>query len=134
MDRFTFKNLLLASYSDSFLFNGRPFPEIDRASIGCPLSCTLADIFLGCLEAELLRDCPMAYKPIFYNRHVDDTCVLFKYINYPDLFLIYLNKKHPNIKITLERKNDNQLSILDIVISNETDLKCPYFAKPHSLG
>ena len=135
MDRSTFKNLLQVACSDSFfLFNGRAYSQIDGASMGCPLSCTIANIFLGHLEEEWLQDCPIEYKPIFYNRYVDDTCAVFKSAHHPDLFLNYLNNKHPKIKFTLEKENNNQLSFLDILISNADRFKTSIFRKSTFTG
>ena len=135
MDRSTFKNLLQVSCSDSFfLFNGRTFSQIDGDSMGCPLSCTIAKIFLGYHEEAWLRDCLIEYKPIFYNRYVDDTCAVFKSAHHPDLFLNYLNNKHSKIKFNLEKENSNQLAFLDISISNADTFKTSIFCKSTFTG
>ena len=39
-------------------------------------------------------------------------------------FFDYLNSRHPNIKLTFEKRNGGKLAFLDILISNENDNFC----------
>ena len=59
----------------------------------------------------------MSFKPLFYRRYVDDTFLIFRDSSHVDLFLNYLNSKHPNIKFTSEVEQNSALSFLDILIT-----------------
>ena len=50
-------------------------------------------------------------------RYVDDTFLLFKRPEHAELFLNYLNSKHPNITFTCEAESSNSLPFLDINIT-----------------
>ncbi|RWR98673.1 uncharacterized protein B4U79_07024, partial [Dinothrombium tinctorium] len=54
-------------------------------------------------------------KPKIWIRYVDDCFSVIDSINI-DKFLNNLNSMHKNIKFTLERENDSQLSFLDVKI------------------
>ena len=73
------------------------------------------------LESLLLDQCPLAFKPVFYKRYVDDTFLLFKEKHHATLFLDFINSFHQNIKFTMEQESDNQLSFLDILISRTSN-------------
>ena len=66
------------------------------------------------LKEQWMFDCPIDYKPISYRRYVDDTFLLFSCELHATKFLNYRNSKHRNIKITVEREENNSLSFLDI--------------------
>ena len=67
-------------------------------------------------EKIWLDECPISFKPVFYRRYVDDTFLVFDDSSHIELFLNYLNSRHPNIKFTCEIEQDNKLSFLDIQI------------------
>ena len=52
---------------------------------------------------------------LFYKRYVDDIFSLFKREADADRFLTFLNRQHPNIKLTIEKEKNNQLPFLDIL-------------------
>ena len=87
--------------------------------MGSPLGPTLANVFLCYYEKLWLDDCPLEYKPIMYNRYVDDCFLMFRDVSHVDAFLDYLNTKHKNIKYTVEYENNNQLPFLDILITKQ---------------
>jgi hypothetical protein len=68
-------------------------------------------------EATWLANCPLDFKPIFYNRYVDDTFLIFKHPSHVGLFLNYLNLQHKSIKFTMELESDNSLSFLDCKVT-----------------
>ena len=84
--------------------------------MGSPLGPTLANIFLCFHETLWLQDCPKEFKPIKYNRYVDDCLLVFKSKEHVSRFLDYLNNKHKNISFTSECEQSNQLPFLDIMI------------------
>ena len=74
---------------------------------------------MGYHEKKWLDDCPVQFKPLHYRRYVDDTFLIFKDHAHVELFLNYLNSKHPNIKFTSEIESDNKISFLDVLIERE---------------
>ena len=85
--------------------------------MGSPCGPTLANIFLCYYERKWLEDCPADFRPVIYKRYVDDTFLLFRDVEHIDLFLSYMNSKHPNIKFTKELEEDAMLSFLDVTIT-----------------
>ena len=69
------------------------------------------------LEELILDQCPNSFKPIFYKRYVDDTFVLFNDESHAQLFLNFINEFHPNIRFSMDKESNNQISFLDILIS-----------------
>ena len=59
------------------------------------------------------------FKPVFYERYVDDIFVLFRKEEQLQLFPNYFNSCHENIKFTSEKESNNKLSFLDIEISRD---------------
>jgi len=113
-----FKKLLeLAVKSSFFIFNDIMYQQCEGLGMGLPLGPTLANIFMGFHEEQWLEDCPQSFKPFFYRRYVDDCFLLFDDEASADKFLKYLNKKHKNIKFTMEKENSNKISFLDVKIS-----------------
>ena len=86
------------------------------------MSYTLANIFLCHHEENWLNNCPIAYKPIFYRRYMDDTYMLFNEHSHINQFLTYLNFQHPNIKFTSELENDGKISFLDCTVERVDNL------------
>ena len=76
-----------------------------------------------------------SFKPAFYNRYIDDTFLLFKDSSHIDLFLQYLNSKHPSINFTKETECNNVLNFLDVSISKEDNVfKTSVYRKPTFTG
>ena len=63
-----------------------------------------------------MSDFPIDYKPISYERYVDDTFLLFSSELHVTKVLNYMNSKYWNIKFTAEREENNSLSFSDIKI------------------
>ena len=91
--------------------------------MGLPLGHTFANGFMWYHENIWLTDCPVDFKPILYQRYVDDTFLLFKHRSHANLFLNYLNSKHSNIKFTCDFEVDGSLSFLNLKDSRK-DNKC----------
>ena len=81
-----------------------------------PLGPTPANLFSCHFEEQWMSDCPIDYKPISYRRYVDDTILFFSSELQVNKFLNFMNSKHQNINFTVERKENNSLSFLDINI------------------
>ena len=111
------KFLNLTLLENYFIFNKQLYKQVDGLAMGSPIAPTLANIFLCYNEKQWLDECPIQFKPVLYRRYMDDSFLLFKDPNHIDLFLNYLNSKHPNIKFTSETEQNNTLPFLDISVN-----------------
>ena len=118
LDRSDFKKLLEIAVQDThFLFNKEIYKQVDGVSMGSPLGPIMANAFMCSLEEQMLDDCPLAYRPLFYRRYVDDTIALFRSREAAENFFDHINSLHPNINFTIEHELDNKLAFLDILIT-----------------
>ena len=75
------------------------------------------------------------YEIILYRRYVDYIICLFNSDSDADRFYEFLNKQHPNIKFTLQKQQNNQISFLDILIKkNGENLSTTTFRKKTAIG
>ena len=49
---------------------------------------------------------------------MDDIICLFNSESDADTFFVFLNQRHPKIKIRIEKQTENQLSFLDLLITS----------------
>ena len=136
MDRQLFRQFLNLAVGDSyFVFNELYYKQKDGLAMGCPLSATLANIFMCHHESIWLDDCPIDFKPVFYKRYVDDTFVIFKKREHAQKFFDYMNTKHHKIKFTMEAENNNKIPFLDILIEKQNNrLDLSIYRKPTFSG
>ena len=73
------------------------------------------------LQSNWLKDCPKNFKPVYYKRYVDDIFALFNKPEHAQFFLEYMNKKHKNMKFSIETEINGSLSFLDVKIFREND-------------
>jgi hypothetical protein len=117
LSRKYFKLLLeLTVFNSFFIFNGSLYKQIEGLGMGLPLGPTFANIFMCFYEKIWLEKCPSNFRPIFYKRYIDDTFVLFKSEAHIEMFLQYLNTRHPNIRFTFESEHNNRLNFLDVCV------------------
>ena len=115
-----FKELLFLAVSEvPFIFNGKFYKQTDGVSMGSPLGPSFANAFLCKHEHVWLKECPTAFKPVYYKRYVDDTFLLFKSEDHVKPFLEYLNSRHNCIKFTHELEVNQRLNFLDISIERQ---------------
>ena len=118
--RSDFKELLQLTCNESFfIFDKIAYQQRDGAQMGSPLGPTLANAFLCYHERNWLQNCPPDFKPIYYKRYVDDTCIFFRDPSHAPKFLEYLNSQHDNINFTLELENNSSLPFLDLLITRD---------------
>ena len=79
---------------------------------------------MGFSEKVWLSECPVHFKPLYYRRYVDDTFLVFSDFSHIQLFLNYLNSKHPNIKFTCDVEKDFELPFLDVQITRHNGKFC----------
>ena len=70
--------------------------------MGSPLAPVLANIFMGFYESKWLNEYNLK-RPKFYLRYVDGTLTAFDKEQDSKKNLNFLNKRHPNIKFTIEK-------------------------------
>ena len=95
--------------------------QVDGVAMGSPLGPALANIFMCSFESKWLCDCPHDFKPAFYRSCIDDIFALFSSPNHADKFREYLSSKHPSIKFSVEKEEDDCFPFLDINIFREND-------------
>ena len=103
--------------------------------MGSPLGPSLAKGFLCFHEQIWLNDCPECFKPVYCRRLVDDIFSLVRSTDHLEAFGSYLNLKHKNIEFKYEKKSNNSLSFLDILISrSDNDFKISVYHRPTFRG
>ena len=116
-----FKMLSLTLKESIISFNNKYYSQIDGIAVGSPLRPTLANIFLCCHESNWLKYYPRDFQPVYYKRYVDDIFVLFNKPEHGQFFLEYINKKHKNMRFSIETETNRSLSFLDVKIFREND-------------
>ena len=84
-------------------------------------SLTLANIFLCYHKSNWMKDCPKDFKPVYYKRYVDDIFFRFNKLEHARFFLEFINKKHKNMKFSIETEINGSLSFLDVKIFRENN-------------
>lgn len=75
---------------------------------GSPLALVLANLFMGHHEKHWLENYNLGIE--FYHRYVDDTFALFNTKQDALSFFSYINIQHPNIKFSMEREENRNLT------------------------
>ena len=80
------------------------------------LALVLANIFMGFCESKRLNGYNLnTYN--FYLRYVDDILAFFGNEQDTLTILDFLNKRHPNIKLKIEKQINHSIAFLDVFIS-----------------
>ena len=106
------KLFLFATSQTHFIFNSKFYNQIDGVAIESPV---LANIFMGFYESKWLIEYNLN-KPKIYLRYVDDIIAAFDKEQDSLNFLNFLNKRHPNIKFTIEKEINHSIAFLDLFI------------------
>ena len=106
--------------TDSFYFYSIFYNQIDGVAMSSPLAPVLANTFMGFYESKWLNEYNLN-KPKFYLRYADDILAAFDNKQDSLNFLNFLNNRHLNIKLTIEKQNNHSISFLDIFISDITN-------------
>ena len=85
-----------------------------------PLAPVLVNTFIRLYKCKSFNECNLNNLK-FYLRYVDDILAAFE--NELDLldYLDFLNKRHPNIKFTIEKQINNFIAFFDVFISRIND-------------
>ena len=84
--------------------------------MGSSLASVLANIFMGFYESKWLDEYNLN-RPNFCLRYVDDILATFYDEQVSFTFLDFWNKRHPNIKFTIEKQINHSIALLDVFIS-----------------
>ena len=102
--------------------------------MGSPLAPELSNTLMSFYESNWLNENNLN-KPKFCLRYVDDILAAFdKQQDSLIFFLSFLNKKHPNIKITIEKQIDHSIAFLDFSSINNENLKLQVYHKSTYTG
>ncbi len=107
--------LLLLLKDNTFEFAGRYFKQIKGAAMGTPVAPTLANLFMGKLEATALNSWT-GTQPILWLRYIDDVLLLLQDSEDTLTDLVaHLNSQMASIKFTFTCSN-NSIDFLDITL------------------
>ena len=110
------KLFLFATSQTHFIFNIQFYIEIDGVALRSPLAPVLANILMGFYESRWLNEYNLN-KRNFYLRYVDDVRAAFDNEKDSLNFLDFLNKRHTNIKFTIEKQINHSIAFHDVFIS-----------------
>ena len=115
-----------------FQFDGKFFQQIFGTAMGTPMAPTIANIFMGWMETNILNQCPWIIDLDMWRRYIDDIITLW-FHGEEELhrFMAWLNQQHPSIQFTYNfgRKNIAYLDV-SISISNEGLITTDLHVKP----
>ena len=109
-----------ATSGTHLMFEGNFYDQMDGVATGSPLSCVPANLFMAYHEQKWLqsfRECEL----ILYHKYVEDIICLYNSESDTDKFFVFLNQRHPKIKLTIEKQTENQFSFLDLLITSNGD-------------
>ena len=114
-----------------FMFESKFDDLIDGVAMESPLDPILFNLFMGYHEQKWLQsfeECEL----ILYRRCVNDITCFFNSESYADKCFTFLNQRHTKIKLTIEKQTENQLSLLDLLITfNGDNFLTSVFRKKH---
>ena len=100
--------------------------------MGSPMAPSYANLFMGQLEHNMLRDAPGGLIPLEWIRFIDDIFAIWTHgIDKLKEFLHHINNFHPTIKFEIEYSYE-RVHFLDtnIYINNLKQLESDLFIKP----
>ena len=110
-----FERLSLTSKKSIILFDNKYYSKIDGVVMISVSGPTLVNVFLYYPESNWLKHCAKDFKPVFYKIYMDDS-FLFNKPEHVQFFLEYINKKHKDVKFSIETEINGSLSFLDVTI------------------
>ncbi|CAH8524172.1 unnamed protein product [Dicrocoelium dendriticum] len=110
--------LLLCTENVHFLFEDKPYRQVDGVAMGSPLGPVLADIFMTMVEMKCEQH---INQMCLYKRYVDDTLVIAPSGDAVLSFLNVLDNTHPNARFTCELEDNNCLPFLDVLLTRRED-------------
>lgn len=121
--------LHLVLHKNNFEFNGNHFLQTGGTAMGTRVAPSLANIFMGKIEKELLQK--WDHQPMIWWRFIDDIfCIWTHGQRELAKFLDHLNKSHHTIKFTMEASTE-KVNYLDTTVHNKGGkLEVSLYTKP----
>nr|VZI26075.1 unnamed protein product [Spirometra erinaceieuropaei] len=109
-----------------FTFDGTIYEQVKGTPMGSPISGFIAEALLQRLESLVFQH----HRPKFWARYVDDTFVVIER-DQVLTFQEHLNAVFPDIQVTMEEEENNQLAFLDVLVCRKDcgGLKTKVFRK-----
>ena len=102
-----------------FTFEDKFYKQIKGTAMGTPMAPTIANLFMGKLEQDLLRKSPWNIDIEFWRRFIDDIFILWQHgEDELKLFVNWLNEQHDSIKFT-SQYGRKEVPYLDLNMSIE---------------
>ena len=129
------KLFFFATSQTHFVFNSKFYNQIDGVAIGSLLAPVLSNIFMGFHVSKWLNEYNLN-KSKFYLRYFDEILAAFDNEQYSLNFSDFLNNRHPNIKLTVEKQINDSLAFLNVFISaiNNQNLTLQTYHKSTYIG
>ena len=108
--------------------NGEYYQQNEGAAMGSPVSPIVANIFMEWFENNVMTT--YHTPPRLWKRYVDDTLCIIKDQEINE-FYDFINQFHPAIKFTMEKEENSQLPMLDVLLHRlpNHQLKCTVYRK-----
>jgi hypothetical protein len=115
-----------------FSFGDQIYQPDKGVTMGSPVSCTMAEVFLQYLEETNIKHPTDTKVQSFYTRYVDDIFLIYDSTRIsPDSILKYIDKIHSSIQLSPTLESGNSVNFLDLSITrNTTHLKISIYRKP----
>ena len=114
------KLFLFATSQIHFILSSKFFNQIDRVAMGSYLAPVFANIFMAFYKSKWLNKYNLN-KPKLYLRYVGEILAAFDKEQDTLNFQNFLNKRHPNIKYTIEKQINYSIAFLDVFISGNNN-------------
>eukprot|EP00745_Piridium_sociabile_P022976 TRINITY_DN35811_c0_g1_i2.p1 TRINITY_DN35811_c0_g1~~TRINITY_DN35811_c0_g1_i2.p1 ORF type:complete len:584 (-),score=113.49 TRINITY_DN35811_c0_g1_i2:126-1877(-) len=114
-----------------FTFEGKLYEQIHGTAMGTPMAPSVANIFMGWLESNILENSPVRVNTEYWKRFIDDIFLLWLGTQEElDEFFSFLNSVHPTIKFTFQTSR-TQLPFLDLSLQLENGhIETDLYTKP----
>ena len=108
------KLFLFATSQTHFILNGKFYNQIEGVAMCSSLAPALPNIFMVFYKSKWLNEYNLN-KPKFYLRYIDDILAASDKEQDSLNFLNFLNKRHPNIKFTIEKQVNHSIAFLEVL-------------------
>jgi len=99
-----------------FNFGDKTYKQISGTAMGTPMAPTVANVFMGWHESNLLSKSPVPVDASCWKRYIDDVFLLWTNTREElDDFVSFINSVHPSIKFTVT-VSTSQVPFLDLEI------------------
>ena len=124
------KTILKQNY---FQYNEQLFQTEKGIAMGSPISSTMAEVYLQCLEETYVKQWLDSKEIVYYKRYVDDVLVIYdKNQRNEQVILHQINYIENNIKFKMSTEKNNTINYLDISICRNNNIDISIYRKSTS--